>query len=101
MRKLGFYIFCIGGLILYVWGSRTFLKSLDPNTLDGFIGGFFLAAAMLFLYDRYIHRISGDPDNLKWWEARSKDFIAAEKLDYKQAPKQNHVAISYSPPEAD
>lgn len=101
MRKRLFYIFCIGGLALYVWGSRAILNSFDDETLYAFVGGFFLAGAMLFLYDRYIHRISGDPDHLRWWEAPAKDFIAAEKADCKPAPRQSPAEATYSRPEDD
>lgn len=66
-------------MALYLLGYSAFLKSLDPRTLYGFIGGFFLAAAMLFLYDRHIHRISGDPDHLRWWEAPAKDFMKSDE----------------------
>lgn len=89
-------------MALFVWLTKRMLSNFSAEVVWAIVVGFFIGIGVCVWWDRYVCRLCGDPDKLKWWQAPAKEFIAAEKAGYTQAPPlAPRAAIEHSPPAAD
>jgi hypothetical protein len=103
VKKGLFYGFCIGAICAYYCVVKFLMTGFGFEFGYGFAAGAVLICVLLFIYDRYVGRISGDPDNLRWWEAPSSEFIKhdranAASADCTQAGVPERAATGYLPP---